>query len=103
MFSGGNRRLYGGNPVNQVNWDLAGSYSGPGITAFMVKYGSTEVYYRDGGNVLDDGYGSAFGQGSGVSHIEFYDTRTSADVPEPASLALFGLGLAGLGFSRRKR
>ncbi len=30
-------------------------------------------------------------------------TKISTDLPEPATLALLGLGLAGLGFSRRKQ
>jgi hypothetical protein len=39
----------------------------------------------------------------GTQHIMFYDNLRVAAVPEPAILALFGAGLAGFGFSRRRR
>ena len=61
--------------------------------------------------------GSFSGNGSGtdtifgdISYITWHDTggfvqlaNISYDVPEPGVLALLGLGLAGLGFSRRRK
>lgn len=41
-------------------------------------------------------------EGKNLSHITFYDSEPPISVPEPGSLALFGLGMLGLFFARKK-
>jgi hypothetical protein len=43
------------------------------------------------------------GGGLFIDNVEVSNKMLGGGVPEPASLALFGLGLAGLGFSRRRK
>jgi hypothetical protein len=40
---------------------------------------------------------------NGISHMSLYGTKDDMQVPEPGSLALLGLGLAGLGLARRRK
>lgn len=49
-------------------------------------------------------WGSAMQPGSGYGEYQLFRTRVGDPVPEPATMLLFGAGMAGLaGFSRKKK
>jgi len=45
---------------------------------------------------------NVFGKGGGLSHTNLYSTNEPPSVPEPSIVALFGLGLFGMGLTRRR-
>ena len=75
--------------------------TGIGTTAdFNGGYDITPTFLASGAN---PSYPNAFSNGWLVAIDDPVLTASRGTIPEPGSLALLGLGLAGLGFSRRRR
>lgn len=87
------------NASGYLNW-----YSGPAsLNADGMPHAIVDASYTGpyGGTFV--GFEDCFPCGGAAYFEDLRYTFSNTTIPEPATIALFGIGLAGLGFSRRRK
>jgi len=100
---------WGSSPI-EANWFIDSTFwatYGAGVLSSHVGNGGGDPDYfawliTPGATSGTFSYEILIGNGGGLSNIRLWGRDEPTSVPEPSTLMLFGIGLLGIGFAKRK-